>query len=236
MECCFPPGPTWTLEESAWDKTRVFHGSVSESKRREVHDQDKDLWRIWGQVKAATESSKVFPQLQFTNESRSEVQLKMSLLMLLLLSVQLLPCSIHAFILSCMCVYFCHCSKLLLFFLSAVHLSSVARPKPIFASSWWQRGGDCQGGWPCLLGKRRYRDLHKALAALWGQIRRSCRVVWFLWVYRMCVMQKWFQKHPFNVTFAVRFSLCPSLSCLPANVINKSAFFFFFFVRFIYLF
>lgn len=41
------------------------------------------------QSERTNESSKVFPQLQFTNESRSEVQLKMSLLTLSFLSVQL---------------------------------------------------------------------------------------------------------------------------------------------------
>lgn len=124
----------------------------------------------------------------------------------------LLPCSIHAFILSCMCVYFCHCSKLLLFFLSAVHLSSVARPKPIFASSWWQRGGDCQGGWPCVLGKRRYRDLHKALAALWGQISR--RVIPLS--LQMCVMVKMIPEAPVKCSVCCAFFSLP-FSFLPAS-------------------
>lgn len=100
------------------------------------------------------------------------------------------PCSIHTLILLCMCVCTSAIFQSCFFFLSAVHLSSVARPKPIFASSWWQRGGDCQGGGPCLLGKRRYREFHKALAALWGQISGSCCVVWLICIYRMSVMQK----------------------------------------------
>lgn len=106
----------------------------------------------------------------------------------------------------------------LFFFLSAVHLSSVAGPKPIFARSRWQRGGDCQGGGPCLLGKRRYRDFHKAVAALWGQISGSCCAVWLLWVSRMCVcvMQNRFQKHFLNVKFALLLSSLP-FSFLPAS-------------------
>lgn len=108
------------------------------------------------------------------DNSRSDVELQMSLEMslcscrcsVLCRREFLLPCSIHTLILSCMCVFTSVIFQSYFFFLSAVHLSSVARPKPIFASSWWQRGGDCQGGGPCLLGKRRYRDFHKALAAL----------------------------------------------------------------------
>lgn len=188
----FPPGPSWTLDESAWDETRVFHGSMSENKRREVHYQDKDLWRICWSQRGQMEAAKSFHSFSLLmspgQKFSSKCHCGCCCYSLCSWNV-LLPCSIHAFMLSCMCVYFCHCSKLLLFFLSAVHLSSVARPKPIFASSWWQRGGDCQGGWPCLLGKRRYCDLHKALAALWGQISRPCRAVWFLWVYR-CVWCK----------------------------------------------
>lgn len=113
--------------------------------------------------------------------------------------------SIHLFYRACVftSVIFQSC----FFFLSAVHLSSVARPKPIFASSWWQRGGDCQGGGPCVLGKRRYCDFHKAVAALWGQISRSCRAVWLICVYRKCAMQKRLQKHFLSVKFALNFIL-----------------------------
>lgn len=116
--------------------------------------------------------------------------------------------SIHLFYRAC--VFTSIIFQSYFFFLSAVHLSSVARPKPIFASSWWQRGGDCQGGGPCLLGKRRYHDFHKAVAALWGQISGSCCVVWFIWVYRMFLILSLLCFYPF----------CPSFSCLPGNVVD----------------
>lgn len=126
--------------------------------------------------------------------------------------------SIHLFYRACVCWLLSFFKATSFFFLSAVHLSSVAGPKPIFARSWWQRGGDCQGGGPCLLGKRRYRDFHKAVAALWGQISGSCCAVWLVWVSRMCVCvtQNLFQKHFLNVKFALLFSSFP-FSSLPAS-------------------
>lgn len=180
-------------------------------KRRPVKDVSEG-----GKKWVSTEGSQLFPQLLITSfpprcskyiiHNNGEVTCNLVItpghmlnfkyhfkcpcaLVFVLCCEFLLSCSIHTLILPCMCV--CWLLSFFkapsFFFLSAVHLSSVAGPKPIFARSRWQRGGDCQGGGPCLLGKRRYRDFHKAVAALWGQISRSCCAVWLLWVSRMCV-------------------------------------------------
>lgn len=53
----------------------------------------------------------------------------------------------------CFSLFSC-ATLLLVFFLSAAHPSSVARPESVSADSWWQRRGARQGGGPGLLGKR----------------------------------------------------------------------------------
>lgn len=50
-------------------------------------------------------------------------------------------------------------SHFVLFFLSAIRSSSVARPQPIFANSRRQRCGHCQGGGSRVPGKRRVSRL-----------------------------------------------------------------------------